>query len=318
MGRNLFSNNIPQKVEPIPKRAGRNLFADKEQEGSFLQKLPRNLQIGLFNQRQNAVNLPHDLAKNIEEQGNKFGEVVNNALPLEKYIGNNRLPFSNDNQPSAPISEHLPYEQNNYAQLLGERGSPTFMDTIIQKGIEHAPELLAAGNSLRNIIPHLTKRGASKNLRLARKRGNSENIGSLNINPELIEDTRQFLPDTLAYRNLIDEAHKGTYPELFNLQSDVGKLSARNAKSLFSSAERQHGRAGMETRNALLEDLHKSLQSEGHHDISNLLRQGQEDYRKYMKFRPYRNAIGLTAAAAAIPKNHLTNLLKKLLFQNNQ
>lgn len=297
---------------------------NKGNEETFLQKLPRNLQIGLFNQRQNAVNLPHDIAQGLEEVGNKFG-VLNKTIPLEKYIGNNRLPFSNENnQPRKNISEYLPYEQNDYAKLLGQTGEPTFADTLIQKGVEHAPEIIGGLNALRNILPHLTRRGASRRLRQARQLGIEREIGPLNVNPELIEDLRQYQPaNTLPYRNQMDTAHTGNYQGLFDLQSDVGKAAAEDAKWRFNStsATRRHGREGLNARNALIEDMHRALNEAGHNDISNLLRQGQEDYRRYAKFRPYRNAIGAAAATAAaaqlLPKNALINLIQKLATMNN-
>lgn len=143
-------------------------------------------------------------------------------------------------------------------------------------------------------------------------------IPRLNIPGEVIEDLRQFLPNTTPYRNLIEKAKTGNYKDLFNLQSDVGKHASDYTKSLFSAAERAHGRAGLKARNALIDEIHTNLKSQGHHDISELLRKGQEDYKRYMKFKPYRNALLGAGTALAIPKNPLTNLLKKLLLQNTQ
>ena len=102
--------------------------------------------------------------------------------------------------------------------------------------------------------------------------------------------------------------------ELFKLQSDLGKHSSDYARSLFSAAERAHGRAGMATRNNLLSEMHQGLQDLGHSDISSLLKKGQEEYRKYAKFKPYRNALGVAAGAYMLPKNALIDLVKKLAF----
>jgi len=282
-----------------------------ELEG-FWQKLPRNLQIGLFNQRQNLVNLPHDIAKGFEQEGKEFRKTINESLPLEKYIGNNKLPFSNF-LPQQNISEYLPYEQTNYEKEFGQNGEGTFSDKVIQKGLEYAPELLLGGNALRNILPHLTKRGATKNLNKARKLATEREIGKLNVNPELIEDARQFLPNLLRNREALEASHAGDYNSLFKLQSEVGQLSGQKAKSLFSPSERITGRAGLEARGNLLNALHENLQSLGHHDISELLKKGQEEYRRYMKFKKYRNALGIAGAAYAVPKNPLTDIIQKLV-----
>lgn len=170
-------------------------------------------------------------------------------------------------------------------------------------------------------MPHLTQRGATKKLKNARQMAEEREIGKLNVDQQLINDARQFLPKTSPNRKNIKDASKGDYNALFRLQSDLGKQSSDYAKSLFSAAERQHGRAGLETRNKLLDAIHENLQSQGHHDISNLLRRGQNDYRRYAKFKPYRNALalgGLAGAGLSIPNNPLAKILKGILFPNSQ
>ncbi len=316
MGRNLFQTDNKTKTESI--RSGRNLFENGGVEDeSFINKLPRNLQIGLFQGRQGAVNLPHDVAQNLEQQGQQFGESINQALPLEKYIGSNKLPFS-PNEPRKNFSEYLPYEQNDYAKLLGQKGEGTFMDKAIQKGVEYAPELITGINSIRKFLPHLTKRGATKTLNKAQKLAQEREIGTLNVDPELIEDARQFLPNILRNRKTLDSAQAGDYNSLFKLQSEVGQLAGQQAKSWFSPGERIKGRAGLESRGNLLDAIHQNLQSLGHQDISDLLKKGQNEYRKYMKFKKYRNALGLAGAAYAVPKNPLTDLVKNLVMHRNQ
>ncbi len=237
----------------------------------------------------------------------------------------NKLPgskFSQDkwSPENKPISSYLPYDTNNYSDVFGQRGVPSQVDQLIQKGTEYAPDVIGGINALRamKILPYLTRRGASKKLRKAQQLGIKRNIGELNVNPELIEDTRQFLPNTLPYRNLIDEAKSGDYQKLFNLQSDVGKESAHRAKDIFSSAQRSHGRAGFKSQNALLDDFHKAILKQGHLDISELMREGRNDYRRYSNFKPYRNALGIAAAAYALPKNALIDLAKKVFLHKNE
>ena len=441
--KNTPSNSAPKKFNMNEWEVGSPQTISSE---GFLQKLPRNLEIGLFNQRQNAVNLPHDLVSSLEQQGNALGQIGNKYFPIEKYAGNNRLPFSGNNKPYKNISEYLPNEQYDFAKMFGQQGAPTFSDTLIQKGVEHAPEIIGGMNALRNVLPYLTRRGASKNLRLAQnkinelsdldrnqildlyhgtgegignkiselglnaskyspnyptltnrletaaeysqRRHNNDEIGDIlkislpkyeaskylhpentewflprlrgheesqlfgikepipskyiskvgendisgnpmnisellnrkqvNISPEIIDDLAQFLPKTTPYRKAIEAAKKGDYKDLFNLQSDVGKHAADYAKSLFSAADRAHGREGLAARQRLLDAIHEDLQAKGHHDISKLLKKGQDEYRRYSKFKPYRNALGLAAAAYAVPKNALTNLVQKVIHLNNQ
>jgi len=305
MGKDLFENDNKPPVQ----RAGRDLFADKSQEPEgFVQKLPRNVVAGLAEGGHQLLNTPSDFAQFIEQQGQKFGNRINKAFSLEKYgIKQPEEKFS--------FSKAIPRQQDyNFAEMLGQRGEPTFSDKAIQKGSQYLPELLMAKNVLKDVVPHLTKWGASKTLKKATQLGRERRMGPLSINNETIEDLRQYLPNTAPYRNALEDAHYGDYNKLFSLQSDVGKHASQQARSFFSAAERAHGREGLAARHRLLDEIHANLKSQGHHDISNLLRQGQNEYRRYMAFKPYRNALGMAAGAYAIPKNALTNLVKKLLL----
>jgi hypothetical protein len=111
------------------------------------------------------------------------------------------------------------------------------------------------------------------------------------------------------------------------LQSQVGKVSAKRMgklKSIFAPETHLKGEAGLTARRNLINAMHENLQSEGLLNTSNLFREGQNDFRRYMQFKPYRNAIGLAGLGYAgnqvFPKNPLTDLVKKLMFHaaNNQ
>lgn len=283
-----------------------------EKKEGFGTKLARDVAVGFANRGHSLLNTPHDLAKNIEQQGRQFNQLIDKGLNLEKYGLKSRAP-------SNSLADKIPFqEEKNFAEMLGQKGQGTLLDKAIQKGVEYAPELLMGANIFRTHVPHLTKRGASKNLNQARQLGVDRNMRPLNINPELIEDTRQFLPNTTPYRNALEAAKTGEYEPLFNLQSDVGNHANEFARSLFSAAERSHGRAGFNARNALLEDIHNELQSAGHHDISALLRQGQNDYRRYMKFKPYRNTLILAGLGGlALPRGSV-NMAKKIWLHKKQ
>jgi hypothetical protein len=311
MGRNLFAEDNKPEI----KRPGRNLFANSEAEDeSFLQKLPRNIVAGLAQGGHEFLNAPHTLAKNIEQRGIEFGKEINNNLPLNQYA--NQVRPSNFS-----LADLIPYqEEHNYAQLLGQKGKGTFSDNAIQNIAEYAPELLMGANALK-VLPHLTKRGATKTLKKAQKLAEERDIGTLNVNPELIEDARKYLPDDLPIRDLINASQSGDYNSLFKLQSDVGKISAARMgkiRSLFAPETHIKGQAGLESRERLLDAIHENLQGLGHDDISALLRQGQNEYRRYMKFKKYRNALGVLGASYLIPKNPITDFMKNIIAHGNQ
>lgn len=302
---------MPQ-AQPIPKRAPRNLFADEmppEEEIGFWSKLLPNIGTGLAHAGRSLHNLPHDIASGIDMAGSAIG----------RSFGAPELQNQNSN-----IAQYMPSpDTTDYSQVFGLTGEKTPVDQIIQKGIEFAPDILGGMNALRamKLLPHLTKYGATKKLKKAKELAANREIGTLNVNPELIEDARQFLPDLLQNRNALNASHAGDYKSLFDLQSDVGKISAARRgkiKSLFAPESHLKGEAGLKSRNSLLEAIHENLQSMGHHDVSHLLRKGQEDYRRYMKFRKIRNILGGAGAAYAAPQNPLTDLVKKLWMHGGQ
>jgi len=194
-------------------------------------------------------------------------------------------------------------------------GQPKNPGDALSRGLARNADLLLAGNALGKAMPHLTKRGAVKRLEKGKKLAAERDIGTLNVNPELIKDAEQYLPNNLSERNLIEGSNYGDYKSLFNLQSDLRKISqARTGKfsKIFSPETNLKGQAGMRSRNSLLNAIHENLQGMGHNDISDLLRKGQNDFRRYMEFRKYPRALGIAAAAYATPKNSLTDLIKNL------
>lgn len=298
MARNLFADDQQQQLVV---RQPKNLFANSQPEESAWKTIPRDVLIGLTHAGRNLHNLPHDIVQLGDVVGSKIGRVLGAPELQDK---------------DSDLASYLPYDPNSYADVWGQKGQPSGLDTIIQKGVEYAPDIIGAANALRSLklLPHLTRKGASKSLAKARAMGKSKNIAPLEVNPDLIEDTRQFFPNTTPYRNLIDEAGYGDYNRLFDLQSDLGKHAGGLSKDWFSKANRAHGKAGLQVRGNILNEMKQSLRQQGHEDIANLLTKGQDEYRRYMKFKPYRNALGVAAGAAMLPKNVLLDLAQKLMF----
>lgn len=263
----------------------------EDNQESAWKRIPRDVLIGLTHAGRNLHNLPHDLAS--------LGE-----WPIEKLRGK---PFEN------PLSSYLPNDTQNYADVWGQKGPGSTLDNVLQKGVEIAPDVIGGVNALRSLklLPYLTRKGASKKLVEAREAGKARNMGTLDVNPDLIEDTRQFMPNTTPYRNLIDDAGYGDYNKLFSLQSDLGKHAGGMSKDWFSKANRAHGKAGLEVRSNILNEMKNSMRQQGHGDIADLLTKGQDEYRRYMNFKPYRNALIGAGAAYMLPRNVLIDLAKK-------
>lgn len=272
----------------------------EDNQESAWKRIPRDVLIGLTHAGRNLHNLPHDIASGVDYVGSGIGRM----LGAPEF----------QNGKTSHLADYLPYDPQSYADVWGQKGEGSNLDNALQKGVEYAPDIIGGLNALRGlkILPHLTRKGAGKNIVKAREMGKTRNIGPLDVSPDLIEDTRQFLPNTTPYRNLIDEAGYGDYNRLFSLQSDLGKHAGGMSKDWFSKANRAHGRAGLEVRSNILKEMKQSLRNSGHGDIADLLTKGQDEYRRYMKFKPYRNAILAAGAVYALPRNVLIDLAKKM------
>lgn len=290
-------NNIYQGIQNLPNRYNQ---AQTEIPGALNTLIQHPIHAtgqglaGLAEFGRNVFNTPHDIINYAANRLNLIPKDINQMVQM------GRMP--EDTQ-----------------QIINQWfGQPKYPGEELLRGLPRNVANIAGGISLARAMPPLTKFGATRTLNKARQLAEGRDIGSLNVNPELIEDARQFLPNTLPHRNALEAAQSGDYNNLFKLQSDVGKNASDYAKSLFSAAERSHGRAGLEARNRLLDAIHENLQSQGHQDISNLLREGQSDYRRYMAFKPYRNILGLALLGAALPKNSLTNIASKIWSHKTQ
>ena len=240
----------------------------------------------------------------------ELGQKINHAPRTAAQYAANRLHLIPqewaDKVPQAPDLDE------DIEKYIGQPKNP---GDALARGLARNADLLVGGNALAKAMPHLTKRGALKKLKKGQKLASEREIGTLNVDPELIKDAEQYLPNNLSERNLIEGSNYGDYDSLFRLQSDLGKISsARTGKlsKLFNPETNLKGQAGLRSRNSLLDAIHDNLQNLGHEDISDLLREGQNDYRRYMNFRKYPRILGGAAAAYAAPKNSLTDLLKQL------
>lgn len=242
----------------------------------------------------------------------ELGQKINHLPSETAQYAANRLHLIPERWANmVPQAPNLDEDINTYL------GKPKNPGDALSRGLARNADLVMGANALLKGIPHLTKRGATKKLNKASKLAQEREIGQMSINPEIIEDARQFLPDIMQHRNNLTGTHAGDYNSLFDLQSKVGKISqARLGKirSLFAPESAIKGQAGLEARRNLLKEMHENLQSLGHHDISDLLKQGQEDYSRYMKFRKYPRMLAGAAVAHSVPKNALTDLIKNIFM----
>ena len=268
---------------------------------SFLSKLPRNILIGLAKGGHSILNLPHDVAQGVENSGGYLKHKIINLSPSSKafYEHYNKMPHPGEFK----LSEHIPYQKDyNFAQMLGQKGEGTLSDKILQKGIEYAPEILSVYSLFRHLP--ITKYPAVKLLNKVQKEISERGLEKIKIPEHIFKDIEenQFLRNTQPNRNLLENARQGGYKSLFDLQSDLGAAERGYTRDIFNAANRQFGRDIGVNRQNLLKEIRSGITTQGHKDLSEDMKKGQDLYRIYMKLRPYRNAaIGLGIGSLGIP-----------------
>ncbi len=268
-----------------------------EEPESFLSKLPRNIAIGLTHLGRDIHNLPHDQVKSLENLFQGLGQGI-------------KTPLTDMQQPKHKnISDYLPNDTQNYGDIFGQKGEGTLMDRILQKGVEYAPEVGMGASALYHLP--ITKFPGTRVLKEVKKQMQERNVGNLKVPESIFKDIEQnkFLSNTQPNRNLLEKAREGGYNDLFNLQSDLGGVERSHTRDLFNSANRQFGKDVGANRQELLGAMKDELSKLGHEDLAEMLSHGQNLYRQYMKFRPYRNAA-LGLGLSSIPG---FSILKKLM-----
>lgn len=282
--------------------------AQSQQSPGFWGKLPSNIRAGLMGIGHQSGALGVAGIKSLEDLGQKIKEARDSSL------------FMRD---PTLVEEDTPYSEKahnffedvfppDYARLYGPE-HPTLLDKMIQGAITYAPELTAGTAIARSAIPLVSRHAASAPLRAADRLAAERSIGQVNVPEHLIEDARQYLPNTEAYRRTINEALEGDFNALFRLQSDLGQISRQMARNPFSASERAMGRAGHQVRQELLGEKAAELRRMGHQDIAELQQLGRDQYRRYMRMRPYVRT-GVALGLAQIPE--IPSYLKRLLFHD--
>lgn len=298
----------------------------KESIGSWL---PRDIMIGLLSQRQNLINTPHDIAKNLEGQGRSFEESINKTLPLEQYIGSNKLPFSS-NEKRKSISEYLPHEQNDFSKLMGQEGTPSDISWLIQKGIEHAPELYGIA-TLAKKLPAVTSKGIINKLsghkkeakELAQseygqlfKEASDEGITHV-IPPEAVSKNRhRIIANSQGKYNksLKEYLQNPTLENAHWAQSELGglerHLNSIGEKNGLSPSQHKTLKAVEEARRSLKEEMFSKNVLGSNEQLGKKYSELSDKYRKNVI--PYTRLEALTEAESnrLKPKNAVDQLLK--------
>ncbi len=297
-----------QKVTDPNLIAQLNSNNDTEDEGAYLDSLPesqeyfnlpKNALIGLTHLGRNLHNLPHDIASGFDVVGSSIGRMF--GAPE----------FKNKN---SDIASYLPYDPQSYADVFGQKGEGSILDNLVQKGIEHAPELYGAGGLIKGGIRRLK---GTHHLDEVKKLINEKEISNFNYPHKMIKDAEKFLPKTEASKELIKQAKSGNYEAAFKLQSQIGHHQRKLLKSPLASENSIMAPKAGELKQQMLSHLEKVLRGANHIEEAEMMRKGIKNYAQYMKIKnaalPVMKKLGIPVtilSALGFGAKKLSNALK--------
>tara|TARA_R110002126_G_scaffold289448_1_gene444384 strand:- start:265 stop:1245 length:981 start_codon:yes stop_codon:yes gene_type:complete len=268
----------------------------------FWSKLPANMKAGLAGLGRNVSEMALSGVKGIEGLG-QVGQQAMEQLPGPHPTMASNQPYSQQGQQA--LNQLIPMD---YSTQYGPK-NPTMMDSMIQGGITHAPELAVAARLARaglKALPHFTQRGAAKNLNLARNQFENRlpAVQQDQSLQDMIDASVPYLDKTKATQRMIQEARGGQFEPMFSTASQLGSESRALQKSPLAS-ERRIFREPQEARQDILGRLEQHARFHGEDEAADLLNAGLNDYRRYVKFKekvvPVLKKIGVpTTVLAAV------------------
>lgn len=267
-----------------------------EEEG-FLSKLPRNILIGLANLGHSTLNQPHDIAKAAENAGQGINDWQ--ARIRKSIYGEPMQQKTNINGPK--LSDYIPKQQEyNFAEMLGQPGEGTLLDSIIQKGVEYAPEIASGRALLKGGIRRLK---GTHQLDIAEKLAKESGL-NFNYPEKLIKESRKFLPNTVESQEMIDAVRAGNYKPAFLMQSQVGHHQRKLLRSPLASENSIMAPKAGELKQSMLGHLEKVFRNANMPKEADLLKAGINNYRQYMKvkeaIKPYLKQLGIHGGYLAL------------------
>jgi hypothetical protein len=258
----------------------------------FFQKLPRNILIGLAKGGHQALNLPHDIVKMVEDRLAEMGNQMNKSLPPT---------FSPMMKPILKLSDYIPQQQDyDFPSMLGQKGEGTLMDKLVQGGVEYLPEILGGRALLRAGMGNLRGTTALNRVQEAAE-GSGANFG---YSPNVIGEATRYMPRTEATRQLIARAQAGEYPASFSLRSQLGQYQRNLSQSPLASERLLAPEVG-DLRQRMLGELDNALRNQGMHEEADMLQGGIRNYAQYMRVR---NAVMPVVKKLGIPTTALATI----------
>jgi hypothetical protein len=103
-------------------------------------------------------------------------------------------------------------------------------------------------------------------------------VGIINVDKDLINQAKKYLPKTDAMKDLIKKAESGDYNALHDLQSDLGKRGT-GALGHELSAEQNKGHEMLDIREKINKIIRNQFHEYGHGDLAKLLDEASNKFR---------------------------------------
>ncbi len=291
-GRRVKDPNVLDQLndENPTEDAGAYLDNLPKPEG-FWSKLPRNILIGLTHAGRNLHNAPHDIVQ-------QFEHATSFENPLDKILEEK---YGIKQKPSKPLSEYLPNDTQDYSDVFGmNKDSKTLIDKLIQGGVEHAPEIIGAGGLMRGGFRRLI---GTHNIERVRRAANNSGL-HFGYTPETIQQSRRFLPPSIATDEMLEATEAGGFNAAFSTQSQIGHHQRTLARSPLAAEQRRAPMAGDLKKN-MLGQLYNILEQGGLPNEAAMLQRGINSYSQYMQIR---NAVVPVLKKSRNPSNNTCSI----------
>lgn len=121
---------------------------------------------------------------------------------------------------------------------------------------------------------------------------------------DLLNDAKQYLPDTRRVKSLITDAEKGSYDALHSLQSELWKLGSKGLSADLPSAVKE-GHEMLDVRSRINDIIQNHFINSGENDLAHLLTKARDRYRNLKDIYYSHPGVGklVNPDIRKIPKN---------------
>jgi hypothetical protein len=142
----------PNKLKPVGEEKDPGAYLDTlEDESSFPTKRLRDVVSGIGAMQRGLFNQPYDLVSNLESQGEEFKKSLPQPKSLPPEVLNALQSLQGKGSPK--ISESIPHQSEiNFPQFFGQKGENSLLSSLIQGGLEYAPDIYLGGSLAKKLL----------------------------------------------------------------------------------------------------------------------------------------------------------------------